>query len=61
MKTYKPGQTTPISAQYAVKGPRGGETGKEIQSTKGHPLPPTPKPGMKYVAVDPVKNKSGKP
>jgi len=32
-----------------------------VQSEKGNPLPPTPRPGRTYVPVDPVKNKSGKP
>lgn len=60
-KVYRPGNTAPISAQYEVVGPRGGSTNKEVQSTKGQPLPPTQKPGQGYVPVDPVKNKSGKP
>jgi len=57
----KPGQIAPFSAQYEVIGPRGGRTGREVQSEKGNPMPPTPKPGQVYVVVDPVKNKSGKP
>lgn len=59
MKALKPGTPAPISAQYITVGPRGGK-GSEVQSTKGRPLPPTPRPGMTYVPVDPVKNGSGK-
>lgn len=62
MKTnLKPGEKAPITAQYEVVGPRGGRPGKEVQSTKGEPLPPTQKPGQTYRPVDPVKNKSGRP
>lgn len=56
----KPGQPAPGSGQYAVKGPRGGDTGKEVTSEKNNPLPPTQKPGQTYTFVDPTKNKSGK-
>lgn len=45
------GQTTPISGQYAVIGPRGGYIG-EVTSTKGNPLPPTPKPNQTFTLVD---------
>ena len=55
-KTYKPGQTAPKSGQYALVGPRGGDTGKERTVTKGEPLPPTPKSGMGYELVDPTKH-----
>ena len=44
----KPGQETPASGQYGLRGPRGGDTGREITSVQGKPLPPTPKPGMTY-------------
>jgi len=60
-KGFRPGQKAPITAQYKVIGPRGGDAGKEVQSTRGKPLPPTEKPGMMYVPTDPVNNKSGKP
>lgn len=56
----KPGQTAPKSGQYAVIGPRGGNTRKEITSEKGNTLPPTTKTGSTYNLVDPTKNKSGK-
>lgn len=57
----KPGQSAPISAQYEVVGPRGGRLGKEITSIQGHTLPPTERPGQRYVAVDPTNNGAGKP
>jgi hypothetical protein len=54
-KVYKPGQPAPHSGQYPVVGPRGGDTGQEITSIKGRPLPPTPKPGMGYGKPDKTK------
>jgi len=39
-----PGSKAPVSGQYGIKGPRGGDTGKEVTAVKGEPLPPTPKP-----------------
>jgi hypothetical protein len=59
-KNYKLGDNAPISGQYRINGPRGGDTGKEITSIKGNILPPTLKPGMTYTPVDGTKNKSGK-
>jgi uncharacterized protein (DUF486 family) len=41
---YKPGQNAPVSGEYEIVGPRGGDTGKERTAIKGRPLPPTPKP-----------------
>jgi len=59
-KGLTPGTRAPISAQYGVLGPRGGWTGREVQSEKGNPLPPTSRPGETYIPVDPVKNQSGR-
>lgn len=59
-KSLKPGHTAPRSGQYAVVGPRGGNTGREITVTKGEPMPPTQKPGQTYTLVDPTKNKNGR-
>lgn len=59
--SYKPGQDAPRSGQYVIVGPRGGVTGEERTSTRGKPLPPTPKAGQTYRLVDPTKNGSGKP
>ncbi len=53
----KPGEKTPVSGQYELTGPRGGGTGQEITSTKGHPLPPTPKPDQRYKLTDETKHK----
>jgi hypothetical protein len=58
-KKLTPGTPTPKSGQYELVGPRGGR-GPEITSTKGNPLPPTPKPNSGYVLVDATKHKSGK-
>ena len=54
-----PGQLTPFSGQYVVIGSRGGNTGKEVTSVQGHPLPPTEKPGQTYRLVDATHNGSG--
>ena len=56
-KPLTPGTKAPTSGQYGLKGPRGGQTGVEVTATKGKPLPPTPKPGLKYVLVDKTKHK----
>lgn len=57
----KPGTTAPASGQYEIRGTRGGHTGEERTSTKGEPLPPTPKSGQTFDLVDPTKNGSGRP
>jgi len=59
--SYKPGQDAPRSGQYVIVGPRGGVTGEERTSTRGNPLPPTPKPGQTYRLVDATKNGAGRP
>lgn len=53
----KPGTPAPKSGQYGVVGPRGGDKGREVTSTKGNPLPPTQKPGEGYKLNDPTKHK----
>ncbi|WP_454149565.1 YjzC family protein [Microbacterium lacticum] len=55
-QAYRPGQSAPRSGQYEQVGPRGGRTGAERTVTRGEPLPPTPKPGMGYLLVDPTKH-----
>lgn len=52
-----PGAETPVSGQYAVDGPRGANTGREITSTAGKPLPPTQRAGETYRLVDRTKHK----
>ncbi len=53
----KPGAKAPVSAQFEIRGPRGGYAGgKERTSTKGKTLPPTPKPNQRYIAVDLTKH-----
>lgn len=53
----KPGEKAPVSAQYEIRGPRGGYVGgKERTSTQGHTLPPTPKPNQRYIAADLTKH-----
>ena len=60
-KTYKPGQQAPVSGEFGIVGPRGGATGKERTAVQGRPLPPTPKPGQRYVLDRPAHNGAGKP
>lgn len=56
----RPGKPAPVSGQYPVVGPGGGNTNTEITAVKGRPLPPTPKPGQTYGTPDATKHKSGK-
>lgn len=56
-KVFKPGEAAPVSGQYEVVGPRGGERGREITGVKGKPLPPTQQPGEKYRLVDETRHK----
>jgi hypothetical protein len=56
-KVLKPGDTTPASGQYEIIDEHGRRTGQEITSTKGNPLPPTPKPNQGLELVDPTKHK----
>lgn len=55
----RPGSPAPVSGQYPVIGPRGGNTGKEVTAIQGRTLPPTSKPGQTYGTPDGTKNKSG--
>jgi hypothetical protein len=59
-KVYKPGQSAPVSGEYEIVGPRGGDTGRERTAIQGKPLPPTPKPGQSYVVHRPAHNGAGK-
>lgn len=51
MKSYKPGESAPVSGQYKVIGPKGGDLG-EITAIKGNTLPPSPKQNCSYVLSD---------
>ena len=57
-QALRPGQRAPASGQYAETGPRGGKTGAEVTAIKDKRLPPTSKPGNRYVLTDPTKHKS---
>lgn len=59
-KGLKPGTETPQSGLYTKLGPRGGDTGEQIPSTRGNPLPPTDKPGETWKLTQPAHHKSGK-
>ncbi|MBN7379735.1 hypothetical protein [Mycobacteroides abscessus] len=59
-KNLKPGEKAPASGQYAIRGPRGGDTGEERTSVRNEPLPPTPKPGQTYDLVDRTRNGAGR-
>ncbi|WP_156759155.1 hypothetical protein [Microbacterium karelineae] len=52
----RPGQIADKSGQYALVGPRGGRTDSERTVAKGEPLPPTPRPNMRYKLVDATKH-----
>lgn len=60
-RAYRPGEKAPVSGEYEIRGPRGGDTGEERTSIQGAPLPPTPKPGQVYVVHRPAHNGAGKP
>jgi hypothetical protein len=55
--TYRPGEKAPVSGQFPVLGPRGGDQGTEVTVTKGEPFPPTPESGMGYGKPDKTKHK----
>jgi hypothetical protein len=42
-----PAAPAPRSGIYEQRGPRGGRTGPHADSTRGKPLPPTPKGGIR--------------
>lgn len=57
VRTMKPGTIARRSGQYEQIGRYGGRTGNERTVTRGEPLPPTPKPGMRYILVDATKHR----
>jgi hypothetical protein len=59
-KDLRPGEAAPESGQYAVIGPRGGKTNREVTAIKSKPLPPTSRPGETYRPVDMTKHKRHK-
>lgn len=50
---YNPGERAPESTQYLIIGTDGFSTGIERRSWAGNPLPPTPRPGEKYLKLEP--------
>lgn len=49
-ETVKPGEAAPKKGEYPVVGPRGGDRGKSVTiPDKGTTMPPTEKPGEKFV------------
>ena len=59
-KIYKSGENAPVSGEYEIIGPRGGDTRQERTAVRGKPLPPTPKAGQGYVIHRPAHNGAGK-
>jgi len=59
-ETLPPGAKAPVSGEYELIGPRGGDTGKERTVVRGEPLPPAPKAGMRYAIHRPAHNGAGK-
>jgi hypothetical protein len=56
-KPLPPGTPAPVSGQYPILGPRGGNTGLEVTAVKGRPLPPTPEAGQRYGTPDATKHR----
>ena len=54
--TANPGTKTPTSGLYDLIGPRGGNTGRQCDSTQGNPLPPTPQAGQKWQLNTPARH-----
>lgn len=54
---FKPGEKAPVSGQYPIIGPRGGDTGKEVTLVRGKRFPATPKPGGGFGTPDRTKHK----
>jgi hypothetical protein len=54
-----PGAAAPRSGIYERVGPRGGQTGEQLEVTRGQPLPPTHHAGSGWKLVRP-SSKSGK-
>ncbi|GEM_PF-1075206 len=48
---YRPGTLAPVTGHYAMAGPCGADLGIVRLVEKGKPLPPVPKPGLKYALV----------
>ena len=53
---HKSGEIAKDSGQYPIRGPRGGDTGKERTVVKGEPFPPTPEKGQTYGPPDKTKH-----
>jgi hypothetical protein len=53
----KPGVKAPVSGQYKIVGPRGGDTGLERTGVKGKVLPPPPEAGQTYKLTDKTKTR----
>ena len=51
-KVLRPGEKAPRSGKYEIRGPRGASAGKELSSTRGKPLPPTPKAGHGITIIE---------
>jgi hypothetical protein len=54
------GTPAPASGQYKLKGPRGGDLGREVTCVEGRRLPPTPMRGGRYSLADRTKHKRDK-
>lgn len=54
----KPGTPTPRSGLYDKIGPRGGDTGEQVSSTRGKPLPPTDRRGETWRLAEPAHHKN---
>lgn len=55
-QSLKPGQIAPTTGQYGVYGPRGGDLGREVTTTRGEPMAPPPTPHQTYRLKDAPKH-----
>lgn len=56
-RSYRPGETVPVSGQYALINPLGHNTGREVTCVKGEVFPPAPVAGCTYVLADRTKHR----
>jgi len=57
--TFRPGMISPFSGEAEVRGPRGGDTGREVTVDRGERFPPTPEPGQTYTVSRRAHNQAG--
>jgi len=56
--SHRPGEYAPRTGRYEIIGPKGARTGNIREISRGEPLPPTPKPGQRFILIETPKRKS---